>query len=711
MKPSERQNLLRLVEALIEGVATSDDIARLEEYVLQDKEARRLYVEVISLHGELYWDAAGAGSTDSLPTNLATDSSVAIGTRPETHIAISPNRRRKGWRILVGVAVTSLLIGVMALSPILFKNQTSSHVAQSPTEIEQQPPAGRSDSATAESADRVSPVMIPDITLPSVAIGSAEPRRQTESKQETGRRTVTVATTDVKLVQLINAEIRRVQSTHEITPVAPATDSEWVRRVYLDLAGRIPTLNEVESFLKEVRAEKRTLLVDQLLSSPGFAHHQATIWTNLLVGRTRDQKISRDDLMAWLGRQFRENRPWRDTVEELIAAVGTESDGPANFLLAHLNNQAVPATAIASRILLCRQLQCVQCHEHPTIKGWGQEEFWEFNAFFQQTRIKETVQFNPKLNKTERIRELVNEDQFGPTYYETLRGVMLVAFPRYGGVEVMAEQRAPLRDQLARLLFTESQPQAAKAFVNRTWAQFFGYGFTTPLDDMGPHTPVSHPELLEQLTAAFVASGYDVKKLIRCICLSDAYHAGSQIPKQANADSPEMGELPLFSRMYVKSLTAEQLYESLRIASGAPEETLLTRKAISERERWLAQFYQAVETEENSEESTFDGTLPLALVMMNGDLVQGAVDPASNPILNAVLMDRSLPDTERIRKISLAALSRYPSSTELHEVRDAFRRSVKYRVDRNVPPQVAMAEAFKDVYWAYLNSSEFAVNH
>lgn len=743
MKPSQRQQLLQIVEALCEGLATSDDVARLEQLVLADPDARRLYVEAMALHGELFWDAAGAGSTDSIPTAIAATIQSSESPGPSAASAARGTADHKSWknrtqkpldwspldwsqhrRLLQGAFGTAALLILIAFGlPRENRSVPEDPVGVVAAVIEN----SVSGNSMGDGVPRGTPVMattapttrspataatvIPEITLPPISQPVNQQEPWVEPTPLARVDVEIVPKTDSEMVRFINTELRRLQDAAQVKPVARAGDAEWVRRVYLDLAGRIPTLQESEVFLKETHPEKRSLLVDSLLASSGFAHHQATVWTNLLVGRSRDMEIRRESLLGWLSRQFRDNRPWQETVEGLLAAEGTVESGPANFLLAHLNNQAVPATAIASRILLCQQVQCVQCHQHPTVKGWEQSDFWELNAFFQQTKIRESVVLDPVSKRKTATRELVNEQEFGPTYYETLRGVMMVAYPRYAGVEVMAPTSTPLRNQLADLLFTGSRPQVARAFVNRTWAQLFGYGFTIPLDDMGPQTPVSHPELLEQLTAAFVASDYDVKRLVRWICLSDAYHLDSQLPKVRNADAPEQGDLPLFSRMYVKPLTAEQLYDSLRIAAGGSGEMLLSSQVLTDRELWLDQFYTAVETEENGEESTFDGTLPQALAMINGSLVENAVDLEKNPMLRDVLKTRGLSESDRIRQLSLAALSRYPSPAELTEIREMFRWTVKQRMDRNIPVQVAMAEGLKDVYWAYLNSSEFALNH
>ncbi|WP_437192736.1 DUF1553 domain-containing protein [Planctomicrobium sp. SH527] len=698
MTSRERQFILQVVENLCEEIATQKEIERLQAITLQDRDALRLYIEAMELHGELYWDAAGAGSTE-MP--------VYKPSAPPQEEPVSVKRPTRRLFLIPAIGASLLLLATISFWPRNNGQSASVDLAQSEHSVT------HSDSSNTDSAG---PSIIPEITLPAV------PMRNGENSQADNIHAVSIPSrpnkptrplpsSDTGIVQLINNELQQMQKEAGVSAGPVASDSEWIRRIYLDVAGRIPTTKETEQFLNSNQDNKRADVLDRLLVNPEFARHQASVWTNLLVGRARVKGIHRETLYAWLNRQFRENRPWRDTVEELIAAVGTQENGPANFLLAHLNNQAVPATAIAARILLCQQLQCAQCHQHPEIKNWEQSKFWELNAFFQQTKIKESMAFDPKKNETIYTRELVNNDTFGPTFYESLKGVLQVAYPSYSGVEVMTEPRSPLRDQLADLLFSGDHPQTARAFVNRTWAQFFGYGFTNPIDNMGPQTPVSHPELLEQLTAAFVASDYDVKRLVRWICLSDAYQLSSQVPEKQLGDTPELGDFALFTRMYVKPLTAEQLYDSLLIANTANSSTLFDRQVESNREEWLSRFYTSVETEENSESSTFDGTLTQALMMINGDLVLKATDIEKSRVLSQVINHRGWHESERIRQLSLAALSRVPSEDELNKIGDLVKRSIRAKAERNIPYQVALAESLKDVYWAYLNSSEFAVNH
>ena len=249
---------------------------------------------------------------------------------------------------------------------------------------------------------------------------------------------------------------------------------------------------------------KRSDVVDQLLKQPGFARNWATVWTNLLVGRQpRTPGVSRDELEKFLRDSFAANAPWNEIVYALVSAEGTAEQNPAaNFLLAHLNQDAVPATAMTARLFLGIQVQCTQCHDHPFHKD-KQNRFWELKSFFQQTEMT-SVPGSAMGSATadgsagmSAVPELVSRKVGGPIYYETLRGEMRAAFPVYAGHKIDPGPAVNRRRELARLIAKEDDRQLALAMVNRTWQHFFGYGFTRPVDDMGPHNPPSNPEVLE----------------------------------------------------------------------------------------------------------------------------------------------------------------------------------------------------------------------
>jgi hypothetical protein len=438
--------------------------------------------------------------------------------------------------------------------------------------------------------------------------------------------------------------------------------------------------------------------VDRLLDEPDFVRHFATVWTNLLVGRSTEREVHREALHRFLRHSFAANRPWSEVVRELVAAEGTpQENGASGFLLAHLNNEAVPATAITARLFLCTQVQCTQCHSHP----WNdadQSQFWELNSFFKQTETVRRHVRDRLTGETVPTEALVSRPVGGPTFFENRQGVMQAAFPKFAGVSVEPDADLNRREVLAKLMTTGEKPQVAFAMVNRTWAHFFGRGFTNPVDDMGPHNPPTHPALLDRLAEEFVSSGYDVKQLVRWICNSEAYQLVSE--SAAGAVDVHPSE---FSRMPVRAMTAEQVYDSLLVATRAD----LTaggswEDVIRQRQEWLQQFVVAFETEENDEQTHFSGTVPQALLLMNSELVDRALSVRNGTFFHEVLASGGS-DVEKVQRLCLAALSREPLPRELA----AARRLIRARVAQSPNRQAATAEALQDVFWAFLNSSEF----
>jgi hypothetical protein len=216
---------------------------------------------------------------------------------------------------------------------------------------------------------------------------------------------------------------------------------------------------------------------------------------------------------------------------------------------------------------------------------------------------------------------------------------------------------------------------------------------------MGPHKPPSHPELLDRLSQEFVKSGYDLKKLIRWICDSEAYSLTSRAGKKNAVDDPARGHVPLFSRVYSKPLEAEQLYDSLLMATTAQNsgETNWT-DAQKQRDEWLQQFIIAFGTDENDEASTFNGTIPQALLMMNGPLIQKAISAEKGSFLYSVL-DSDSSDEKKIQRLYLATLSRHPRG------RDESAAANLLESDRD------KLIGYQDLFWALLNSNEFIINH
>jgi len=508
-----------------------------------------------------------------------------------------------------------------------------------------------------------------------------------------------------EIVKFINERIREQWTAYEVQPSPVATDAKWLRRVYLDIVGYIPPLEDVESFLEDKDPAKRAKVIDKLLSERAYVRNWTTIWTNLCIGRRTPDRVSRLGMKKFFREAFARNRPWNEIVFDLVSADGHfERNGAVNYLLAQMTmgDDGVQATAKTTRLFLGIQVQCTQCHNHP-FNDWKQDQFWQFNSFFRQARRRDVERYDPKTGRREfDYAELVRTDFSGPVYFENRRALVKVAYPKYFDKEVSPKPGVDRRKELAKLMTQGDKPLLARAMVNRMWGHFFGYGFTRPVDDMGPHNPPSHPQLLDRLTEEFVNHGYDVKQLIRWICNSEAYNLSSRFGSKNEIDNPAAGETPLFSHMYVKRMTAEQLYDSLIIATQAHKSGRSSwSEAEKQRQQWMQQFIIAFDTDENDETTTFNGTIPQALMMMNGGLTENAINTKPGSFLHRVLSAKGA-DSTKIQTLYRAALSRNPSRREMVGLLQFFRSR------RTFKDKLA---AYQDLFWALLNSNEFVLVH
>ncbi len=506
-----------------------------------------------------------------------------------------------------------------------------------------------------------------------------------------------------EIVDFINKQIGQGWTDNEIKPSAVAADTEWIRRVHLDLVGAIPPLETVEAFLKDRDPAKRTKLVDNLLDDPGYVRNWTTVWSNLLIGRRPPRRTSRRGMRQFLREAFARNRPWDKVVYDLVSAEGHfERNGAVNYMLAQMTmrDDGVQATAKTTRLFMGIQVQCTQCHNHP-FNDWKQDQFWQFNNFFRQARRVDHRKYDPRSGRmVDDFSELVFTDFNEKVFFEQRAGTLQMVEPKFFDTRVDAKPETDLRKELARLMIAGKNPLIAKAMVNRVWGHFFGYGFTKPIDDMGPHNPSTHPELLERLSLEFVKAGFDLKQLVRWVANSEPYHRTSQMGASNQVDNPAAGEAPLFSHMYVKGMEAEQLYDSLIIATGAHKAGGAGwEESEQQRQRWLRQFVIAFGTDENDETTTFNGTIPQALMMMNGELVQKATSAERGSFLNRVLGEKGS-DTIRIRRLFLSTLTREPTRRESN----AAIQLIKAERDKPVG-------AYQDLFWALLNSNEFIFNH
>lgn len=520
-------------------------------------------------------------------------------------------------------------------------------------------------------------------------------------------------------VAMINDSIEQIWRDYEIRPSKEVDDLQWCRRVFLDVIGRIPTYEELSEFMKERGPDKRAALVKRLLEedryTEEYANHWSTVWTNLLIGRSggndRRDLTNRTGMQKYLRDSFAGNKTYDRMVYELISAVGASKPGEANFngavnfLIGKVNDEkGTLATSSVSRIFLGQQVQCTQCHNHP-FNQWKQQKFWEFNAFFRQTRgLRRYVDGTDDIE----YAELVNEDFRGESgnpedaliFYELRNGLQKVAYPVFtDGTEIPRSgylEDVDRRTELAGIMLQSEYLD--KMIVNRMWSIFLGYGFTRPVDDLGPHNPSSHPELLDALGEEFRKASYDLKKLITWITLSKPYQLESVLGKQNELDDPSIGESPKFSRFYLRQMRAEQLYGSLVAASDAKGKGSYGEQE-AERREWLSQFVVAFGTDEGDETTTFNGSIPQALMLFNGALTKNATSTEPGSFIDRLSKTGRSP-RERLTRLYLTGLARRPTKKET-----------------NIARQLLMArkgnekEMLQDMWWAIINSNEFIMQH
>lgn len=548
-----------------------------------------------------------------------------------------------------------------------------------------------------------------------------EPKSKTRESSKS-KDAQAAASSDHGLAQVreINQQIAAVWKDNNFSPSPLASDNEWCRRVFLDVLGRVPTVPELRDFLADKSADKKAKLVDKLLNdeeyNAEYARNWTTIWTNILIGRNGGMEdntlISRAGMQKYLRDSFARNKPYDRMVYELVTATGSTSPGAANFngatnfLIMKLDEGAAQATAMTAKHFLGLQVQCTQCHNHP-FNEWKQQKFWDMNAFFKQTRALR--KFAPGTRDVASA-ELVNQDYAGDTgnpseaevAYELRDGKIKVSYPVFvDGTEISKSGYVSENDRRTKLgeLIIQSE-YLDKTIANRMWAHFMGYGFTKPIDDMGPHNIPTHPQLLDYLGKEVRKNSFNLKELMKWIVLSEPYSLSSKITASNKADDPLLGETPKFTHFYLRQMRAEELYESLVTATQAEK----TKGSYEEQEKmkaeWMKQFVIAFGTDEGDETTTFNGTIPQVLMMFNGDLVKKATSPEQGSFVHQLANNSSVKPVDKINYLFMAGLARPPSQNELI----AAQQLAATHKGNGVA-------AMEDIWWAVLNSNEFIMNH
>lgn len=473
-----------------------------------------------------------------------------------------------------------------------------------------------------------------------------------------------------------------------IPPSEVCDDATFVRRVTVDLTGRIPSAAQADSFQANKAPNKREALVDSLLASGDYADYFANKWGAILRNKRRMESFARGTYLfhSWIRQSLDENKPYDQFVREILTAQGELGENPpvAWYREVKENNQQLEDTA---QLFLGMRIQCARCHHHPYEK-WSQQDYYGFQAFFSQVGRKKGVQ--PGEERIFHKRGVAMA-----TNLKTKQGV------KPTGLDSKPLDLAPEIDPRSALvdwMAGPSNPFFAPALTNRYWKHFFGRGLVDPEDDMRVTNPPSNPELLQALGKHFIDSGFNLKDLCRTICTSTTY----QLSAQPNAFN--LGDKQNYSRYYPKRLNAEVLLDAIDGVcettskfQGMPEGTHAVQLPDTSFNSYFLTVFGRPEASSASEsERSAEANLAQSLHLLNSSEVQQKLNGGGR---STKLANDQRPHPQRLRDLYLQVYSREPLP---EEITIALNHLAKTKNDKL---------AYEDILWALINTKEFLFNH
>ena len=569
--------------------------------------------------------------------------------------------------------------------------------------------------------------------------------------------------------QQVDALIEGELTQANITPAPLVNDDTFLRRASLDLTGTIPTPNQITDFALDPDPAKRTKLVDKLLASEQYADIWASYWREVIFSRATEARarIMQDLFETWMKDQLAKNVGWDKIATELLTATGsTKEDGDVALIYCH-TGEPEELAAETARIFLGIQIQCANCHNHPYEK-WTREDFHQFAAFFPRIQVRpepdnqgtflvksvdtgtgrqamranfdRTQAFvrmdqnrDGKVTKTEVATVKFLADRFDqmlaqadtnkdgaltkeefekvprPDNNQPGRGSAEHYMPDLDDPTAEGKLMQPVffvnhakiktgtddldrRETLAKYITARNNPTFARAFVNRIWAEMIGEGFTDVIDDMGPEHDAKAEKVIDLLADSFTSSGYDIQWLYRTIANTHVYQ------RQLRTSTTSEG---VFAAASPTRLRSDQIYNSLTsiLGDGIVPQQARGGMGGGAAQRFANQggrkgFGNLFGFDPSTPQADIIGTVPQALFLMNQGGLNTAMRAAGRTRL-ATLLTNNKDDHDALSELYLLVLSREPSKSEV-EVNLAYLTSVGNR-----------SEAFEDMLWALLNSSEF----
>ena len=488
-----------------------------------------------------------------------------------------------------------------------------------------------------------------------------------------------------------------------IPPSPVCDDATFLRRVSLDIAGRLPTAAEAEAFLASKDSAKREQLVDALLTSPDYADFFANKWTALLKNKRDDTKdiTANFAFHSWVRDSLLANKPYDRLVRELLAATGTIADNPPVAWYKRVKQPTEQLEDVAQLFLGVR-MQCAQCHHHP-FERWSQHDYYSMAAFFSQIGRKPTATAGEDVIFHKRgMAQTENKKTKSPVKPAGLGAPTLDIAPD-------DDPRLKLADWMG----DKSNPFFAKSLVNRYWKHFFRRGLIEPEDDIRDTNPPSNPELLDALAKHFVESGFDLKAVVRVIAQSSAYQL-SAIPNQHNGVDTQN-----FSRFYPRRMQAEVLLDAVDQFTGAKTDfadlppgtraIALPDNSYNRSSPFLKVFGRPESASVCECERASAPSLSQSLHLINAADVKAKLTTAGGRA-DRLAKDKQ-PEPKKLRELYLAAFAREPQSHEQAVAEEYLARPREDAAGKPLPPEQAKRLAYEDLLWALINTKEFLYNH
>jgi hypothetical protein len=527
---------------------------------------------------------------------------------------------------------------------------------------------------------------------------------------------------------------RQIESKLGHAPAPPATDAEFVRRIYLDLTGKVPSVGQAREFLTDKSLDKRARLIDELLNSPEYARRMQQVFDVMWMERSRGNAIPAAEWQEYLRKSFADNKPYNVLAREILAADGGENRPAARFYLER-GGEVNTLTRDVGRLFLGMDLQCAQCHDHPLIEDYHQVDYYGISAFLSRSFVftdpkQKKAFFAEKAEGEVGFKSVfdksVNEQNFRPR----LRGGQILDEPKLAkgqeyfvapAKDVRPIPRFSRRQQLALLATDGSNAYFNANIANRLWHLMMGRGLVHPPGLHHVENPPSHPDLLDELAREFVAMKFDVKAFLRELALSQTYQRSSAIP---TGMSPQQAAPGRYAVALLRHLSPEQLAWSLMEASDLCEPIRASEAArwdadprmkqvlaVSSKARQArgAQIEQALQGRlggtvgqfvtlyggsPGEPEQDFHATVQQALFVSNAGTLQGWLKTLGQRV-------QGIKDANAVAdELYLATLSREPAEEERREFIEFLQKNGQNR-----------QAAIEELAWALVASTEFRFNH